>query len=679
MAAHNIHLQKAGGRERLAMDCKVPSSDIIPAVAARLKYYVAIERKEAGFDLSVNQQDSDGKHRLYQVPATSDNVDYEIAVHTTARFQEETTPSMFIRLYGESGRTKTLSLQNPLAATITSSADRAFTFYVKTKDVGELTDLSMGINTKDKACIWYCIKVIVKKGTQKYIFPYNNWFSSYTKNCQTKKDKCRPTTSKPQSSKNISCLVSSKKVEFPITHDGKLETSKKESDKDLDSWKINNKKSIQSPRTAEGNTSKTRTLITRYGSSERRPQGIPSSKKATFQASSGKTRTSKDTSDQVTLMTEKHSTTIMSDGSKAQPLLGEDTMYNITSSNTSTKRDLTIQSNIQPPKYRRASSPASYVFFALENKESSTIDQVNECTKRYLQDGSSGPKLRIRRRAFSEMTNIESQRSGEGKNYISFNRTSSQLALLQELLSNSVNNVTSGSLDSQPFSSRENSEETRAQCGADDEVHGDHTHKNDYDKLCSQLDCAAAKTSGYTCSCGEHSGYETDSTLDEEFIFSDTSLDLSLSDDDDSDSSSKFDVLGNCPEYNNEEDNLDVMEKSKHQIHRQRRVESCSENSSVFQRSLAAINNGDDRTLRILCQSHFFLPSVTDEEGKTLLHHAAEQDNPSICQVLLDTNIGLVNMDQRDTFGKTALHYAGKKGNPKTIKTLMDNGANLEI
>ncbi|KAG9477044.1 hypothetical protein GDO78_002434 [Eleutherodactylus coqui] len=74
-----------------------------------------------------------------------------------------------------------------------------------------------------------------------------------------------------------------------------------------------------------------------------------------------------------------------------------------------------------------------------------------------------------------------------------------------------------------------------------------------------------------------------------------------------------------------------------------------------------------------------FIGCVTDEEGKTLLHHAAAQENPTICQVLLDTNIGLVNIDQQDQFGKTALHYAVEKGNPKTIKILLYNGSKEEI
>ncbi|KAG9477046.1 hypothetical protein GDO78_002436, partial [Eleutherodactylus coqui] len=61
------HPSAEDGRLRArSMDCKVPSSSIITEVAARLKYYLDVERKEAGFDLSVNQKESNGKLRLYQ-------------------------------------------------------------------------------------------------------------------------------------------------------------------------------------------------------------------------------------------------------------------------------------------------------------------------------------------------------------------------------------------------------------------------------------------------------------------------------------------------------------------------------------------------------------------------------------------------------------------------------------
>ncbi|XP_056389604.1 uncharacterized protein LOC130283909 isoform X3 [Hyla sarda] len=633
-----------------------------------------------------------GLQKTQTVPETSENIDYEIAVHATARFQEETTPSLFLRLYGVSGRSITLSLQNPLFNAVTSTIGQAFTFYAKSRDVGELTDMSIGINKKDKACIWYCKKVIVKMGTKQYVFPYNNWLfpcktiekhvsgpvSAATrpqtavirdmKTCQLTKDNVRPTSTKPQHNKHSSYMVSSKKLEFPHINDGKVETTEKENDH-LNSVEINKKKSIQSPRIVEGNSSlKTR----KYGLSERRSQGLPSSKKAKVPVSLRKTKTNRETSDQVTSVVDRRTAVRTSDDNKDQSLFSEN-MYNITSNITDSNIDLTMQDKIQSPKYKRANSPARYVFFAVENKESPIIVQVNGNTKKHTQDGSIGGKTGIMRHVSSENANNGSQCSDE-KTYTRFDKGSSELALLQEILLDSGNNLTSGSTESHPFSNYEKSEGTGAQEVS--EVYRDLTHISDCDQLCSQLNCEAPNTSGYSCSSGEHSSYETDSTLDEEYMLSDLSLDLSLSEDEDSHSFSKF--LNKGPECNQEK-HSEVMKKSKHKIWRQRRVESCSENSDIFQHSLSAIHNQDENTLRKLCLSYFFLPSITDEEGKTLLHHAAAQEDSSICQVLLDTNVGLVNIDQQDRFGKTALHYAVQKGNPKIIKILLDNGAKEEI
>ncbi|XP_075175856.1 uncharacterized protein LOC142246677 [Anomaloglossus baeobatrachus] len=382
-----------------------------------------------------------------------------------------------------------------------------------------------------------------------------------TKNFQMKKAKRRPTTTKPQSHKNTSSLVPSGKLELPQTHDGKVEAAKEVNNSNLGGSKMSNKKSNQSSRTAEGNTSlKTKTLTGNFGPG-RRTQGNPSSKNTKVLVSSGKIKTTKKTSHQVPSMADKPSTIMKSEDSKAQPPIGEKSTDDAMLDNTSSDRDLAMQNIIQSPKYRRACSPASYVFFSLENKESSIIVEVDGCTKSCTQNNPTGGNSRLVRRLSSERASTRCP--GGTKEYMSYHKGSSELALLQEILSDSGNNVTSGSFDSWPFSSCENSEESRVQHRSDydvSEVHGDLADINDYNKLGSMLDCKATMTPGYSCSCGEHSSYETDSTLDEEYIFSDTSLDLSLSEDDDTNSSSKFDAFGKgqeermddvmvCPEY----------------------------------------------------------------------------------------------------------------------------------
>ncbi|XP_071976728.1 uncharacterized protein [Engystomops pustulosus] len=673
--------------------------------SARVNIPTACEEPSPGTETSSLDGDGDTYKdqslnvdiRKNQVPASDEDIDYEIAVHTIVRDQEEASPSMFIRLYGASGRSRTLILQNPLPNSITSGAGQALIFHVKTKDLGEVTDLCIGIHRKDRASPLYCKKVIVKKGTTEYVFPYNNWLSPCNtikaqisapdttanraqtarhkdnKNCQKTRDKRRPTTSKPLNSKDNDLLVSSKELGFPHIHEEKLETAKKENRSDLDSDRTNNTKSTKSPRMAEGHTPpKPRTSLRSFGSSTRRRQVVPASgKQAKVLVSSEKTGTSR-----VISAVDKRFTSMTSDVRKEKPVLEVGNTDEVTSTNSSSGKKLNTR---EVQKHSRASSPAGYVFFAVESKESSVIVQVNGCSKRYTQDGSTGGRSKMVRRESSTCVNNEPHCPGENKNYLSSDKGSSELALLQEILSDSGNDVTYSSLDSQPFSSCGNNEEERDRREADEDVTKEHRKLRHHNKLCSQADCEAKMTSGYSCSCEDHSLYETDSTLDEEYFFSDTTLEPSLSDDDYSDSSSKCNVLNPEPESSKGEQNVVVMKNRRHQIRRQRRVESCSENSIIFQRSLAAIHNGDDRTLRNLCQSHFFLPSVTDEEGKTLLHHAATQENPSICQVLLGTNIGLVNIDQQDKSGKTALHHAVQKGNSKTVKILLDNGAKSEI
>ncbi|XP_075037603.1 uncharacterized protein LOC142098681 [Mixophyes fleayi] len=357
---------------------------------------------------------------------------------------------------------------------------------------------------------------------------------------------------------------------------------------------------------------------------------------------------------------------VTEDGSTRPSPLGEN-LDNVITKNTA--GNLQTQNNIQTdglttPKYRKASSPASYVFFSRESEKSPVIVKVNEHAKNNTSSGLTygasydGMKQSVQY-SFSDNRKEE------------IDDRASQLLILQQLLLESEDNLTAVSPRpaSQPLSNCLNNAEATVDNGTkadeDNEVHS------------ALLDSEAAQTSGYCCSCGDHCSYVSDSMLDEDYLFFDTSLELSLSDDEGSETPSKFGNLGNEAEENNEEQ--DRKKAASQDIYRERRMDSCSENLNIFQSSLAAILCHDNITLRNLCLSHLFISSFTDEEGKTLLHHAASQEDTIICQVLLDTTVGMVNIDQQDMFGKTALHYAVQNGNTKTIKLLLDNGAKLEI
>ncbi|XP_053327968.1 uncharacterized protein LOC128502236 [Spea bombifrons] len=79
------------------MGCNIPPSHVIPAIAARLKYYVEVQRKEAGFDLSVNQRDTIENYKLYQLPKGH-------GFHQTQRIRKNVLDNQMeaaLRLYSE--------------------------------------------------------------------------------------------------------------------------------------------------------------------------------------------------------------------------------------------------------------------------------------------------------------------------------------------------------------------------------------------------------------------------------------------------------------------------------------------------------------------------------------------------------------------------------------------------
>ncbi|XP_067678956.1 serine/threonine-protein phosphatase 6 regulatory ankyrin repeat subunit B-like [Haliotis asinina] len=64
--------------------------------------------------------------------------------------------------------------------------------------------------------------------------------------------------------------------------------------------------------------------------------------------------------------------------------------------------------------------------------------------------------------------------------------------------------------------------------------------------------------------------------------------------------------------------------------------------------------------------------SVTDNEGKTALHYAAESSSGDSLQLLLD-DTAITSI--KDKHGKTPLHYAAAKGSSDSVKLLLEKGA----
>lgn len=63
-----------------------------------------------------------------------------------------------------------------------------------------------------------------------------------------------------------------------------------------------------------------------------------------------------------------------------------------------------------------------------------------------------------------------------------------------------------------------------------------------------------------------------------------------------------------------------------------------------------------------------------DHENKTMLHHAAEGGNISICESLLTSGL---NLETQDKYGNTPLHYAAQHKHNTLCKFLLETGAKL--
>ncbi|XP_063790473.1 uncharacterized protein LOC134945238 isoform X2 [Pseudophryne corroboree] len=586
------------------------------------------------------------------VLATSEKIGYDIAINTGASSPKAAKPSLCMRLVGESGRSKTLLLQTSLVNTTRSCAGQAATCHVKTRDVGELKHVMIGVDRKQKD----------------------------EDDGQTNKKQSTPSIADAElhGCRNTSPITS---MGLQISSCKPVETATKANPDKVSKTNVN--KSVASHRRAESKESQ-KTVIRKRASAERQPQKVYRCEMGAPTVSPGNTDgTSKNVSDQVIMVVEPPSKTIAADGSIQQSPIGEKDLDNgVTATAISTVGNLLVQNNLQAealtaPNYGNAGSPASYAVVSHESKESPVIDEVNghawKNTSFALINGDTKETIR----ASSDGMNQDSQYLPSDGTKDGIDDRASQLLLLQ-VLSQSVDNVPASSprADSQPCSNCWNNAEAtdfhRAKADEDIEVH---TQSHGYTGSCFQLDSDAAQTSGYCCSCGDGCSYVSDSTLDEDYLFYDTSL--SLSEDEDSETPLKSGRLVTGTEDNNEEYNM--RKGAKKDIYREGRVDSYSEIVNMFKSSLAAIRSNDRIKLRNLCQSHVFIPSFRDEEGKTLLHHAATQEDPVICQVILDTNVGKVNIDHEDMFGKTALHYAIQNGNTKTMKLLLDNGAKQEI
>ncbi|XP_077305073.1 uncharacterized protein LOC143924570 [Lithobates pipiens] len=658
-----------------------------------------------------------------KVTEKSKNIDYEIIVHIGAISPKEAKPPLFMSLIGDHGKSKTLFLQNTLYSSATSSTGQVVSSYVKAKDVGELKKIMVGVDEKKQDCRCYCINISILKGKTKYVFPCNKWLSHQivmiyvgecdsldsnsqaglkdTENHQTRKT-CRLSADSSNAlySNNNKFLITSKMADLNSCETtGKVESIKLEDivykksntetevSKKIEAKKINgfqtiNTKSSESSKRYKNKASK-RTMAKRHASSEVKLQNVPCSKEATvIRNQSGRDQKE---SDQISILEDKRFNTTTED-SVPEPVIANNITDMITKGRKNTYEDFQEHKNSQtndPPtvEHRRASSPVGYVFFSHERQGPAVLEEVNINARRNTGSSinpiskgeSTEPAQSIRERAEDSSTDDNKVDDKEG---------ASQLYLLQQILLKSEGVCTDSppGANSHPSIANlvnlEKTESKHDKSDQDHEAHSVHSQDGGCDCLYYPLDTEAVQNSDCLCSCEDCCSNESDSTLNEEYLFSDNSLAPSPSEDEECQIYSKSIYLD---KDTNELPQQMLQNTNNYRIHKERRVHSRNENAKNFQRSLTAIHSSDISSLKKFCSSHFFLPSIKDEEGKTLLHHAASQENPHISQVLLDTTVGMVNIDQEDIFNKTALHYALENGNAKMIKLLLDRGARVEI
>ncbi|XP_040212827.1 uncharacterized protein LOC120943533 isoform X2 [Rana temporaria] len=496
-----------------------------------------------------------------KVTEKSKKIDYEIIVHTGAISPKEAKPSLFMRLIGDHGKSKTLFLQNTLYSSTTSSTGQVVSSYVKAKDVGELKKIMLGVNEKKQDCRCYCIDVSILKGKTKYVFPCNKWLSRQivmiyvgkcdsldsnsqagfkdTENHQTGKT-CRfsADSSNALYRNNNQFLITSKmadlnscestgKVEGTKVEDIVYKESSTETDvsKTIEAKKINgvqtiNTKSPESSKRYKNKASK-RTMEKRNASSEVKFQNVPCSKETSVIRNQSE-RDQKE-SVQIPIPEDKHFNTTTKDR-EPEPVIDN----NITDMREE-EIPMKISTNINGPptvEHRRASSPVGYVFFSHERQGPAILDEVNIHARRNT--GSSiNPDSKGEN---TEPTESIKERDNDKEG-------ASQLYLLQQILLKSEGNWTDsppGANSQSSIANLVNLEKTESEHDESDQGHEAHSaHAQDGGCDCPYypLDTEAVQNSGCLCSWEDCCSYDSDSTLNEEYLFSDNSLALSPSED----------------------------------------------------------------------------------------------------------------------------------------------------
>ncbi|KAM4632557.1 uncharacterized protein O3C94_019091 [Discoglossus pictus] len=591
---------------------------------------------------------------------------YEIRVYTGSSTEVNPKQALVITLIGSNGKSNRIFLEKSSTNAVPFCTGQMDIFKTKAKDVGKLEELVIAMNRKSTNSRCYIEDIIVKTWhttAELYVFPCNRWLSfsetivPVLPHTPEQESAGKTPQVQPQDENHIKAKkenlqplhTESKQRRASTTsntnHSGKIFT-KTSQEKEAD---VKKDKRAQN----DGESAQVESLDCCNGAATGEPSLYENNNP-----------------DSVT-------------NSATQP---ENNIDNVTNSANHTENKITDNVIDKPPaiqnKPRKASSPAGYVFFSHDIKTSpSIIGSRGQSSRSNISSSKKQHKKELKLVTPSGVDEIALGSSAGAKDK-SINI--SQLVILQQILSEPPAGPESqGNCISLENSRVTNSGASLKEDGSQD-VNTQQTCTIGITDSCSQL---ADQISGCCCSCDrDQDSYVSDSTLDDDFLFSDTSLALSLSENEDSED--------DAPPSDSDSGEPGIRIRNLRRFCKDLRTNPTQDISYLFARGLEAIEKTDRAELmrlsqghfflfrvsvRNLSQGHFFLLSSADKDGKTLLHHAASRGNVDICQVLLDTNVGMINIDKQDVFGKTALHYAIQKSHSKMVKLLIKNGAKSEF
>ncbi|XP_063285548.1 uncharacterized protein LOC134571302 [Pelobates fuscus] len=633
-------------------------------------------------DLSVNKNQTE----IDSKETHKDDVEYKITIHTGTRSTSEAKQVLLITLVGEKGRTEKQYLENSSANSIPFRSGQVDIFNLKTKNVGKLKYVIIRMKDRDANCRFYCRDIIVKKEKtedENYIFHCNKWLSSFQTvvpiHAHTKTSASTPVPPIDDLQEKTWTKNEKYKAKIKKFKDGKVSSkllSKKAEKSTCGRREVVKESNSGGLGTAFFSTPKSKSRVSPTSVGTKYYMSVFGNSQEVLNSSDNKNYL-KTTSDEELESNKKCSTLLPSPmDSQANTMmentnegsLGENNILE-DEKNFGPDVDLQIQNTIPGDvvkEHRKASSPVSYVFFSHELKGDSPliIEPYRHSPTENISNIDNQSKRE--RKMSTPALAVETQSTTcDEENY---NDRTSKHPLLQETLQDLITKSSASSVaaESDPMDGNlENIEKAGRHVTQDNS-----TGHNEFQIVpVAQM---PQSLENYSLGDGDESIYVSDTTLEEDYLFSDRSSALHFSEDEESNTDSSGSKSENTFRK-------DMRRKVTKPAVISKRSESVGDSTRIFQIALAAITNNDTTELKNLCRRNFFLLSSTDKEGKTLLHHAASQGSDNICQVLLATNVGMINIDRQDIFGKTALHYAMENGNNKTIKLLLNNGAKPEF